>query len=142
MLCYTFRTNKLIINQFGSDQIFVFDKLKKDYDEFTKIILEKKPDYIVGMAINNNLKQSQFEKIVLNKFNNKKVSKYNLKNSYELNVFDELNFIVNKKGTTSFCNWTAFKIQEFIEEKKLKTKQIFLHLKTEDVNKLFNFLNQ
>ncbi|MEP7103382.1 MAG: hypothetical protein ABI721_01575 [Candidatus Dojkabacteria bacterium] len=74
------------------------------------------------------------EKIkAINKFNQGKVNRVG-KESYDL-------FIPNIKiqhgiPSDSFCNWTMYKISEFLEENKLDIKLSFIHLDIQDFNKL------
>ncbi len=43
---------------------------------------------------------------------------------------------VSQKQTTSFCNWTAYKIADFLYEKKLAQKLAFCHVLKKDIDTL------
>ena len=137
ILIYTFRTFNYVNDLYKINKdIYVFGKLKSDLNEFYHIIDIKKPKYILGIAKNRN-KISEFESITINNFNNKKVS--NTENfEYKLFVPELLKtpFMIANGYTTSFCNYSMFKIMEYIKEKNINTKFSFAHVKKEDITKL------
>lgn len=137
---YTFRTCPFsgeLRGLFGD--VFVFGKLKEDLEKFKLEIVNDKPDYILGIAhIPKFYKSSQFETSAINQFQRvKKVSREGI-DKYNLFVPDlnNTNFRISKKNGDSFCNWTIYKISEFLSEEKLGCKFIFTHLKVEDINNL------
>jgi hypothetical protein len=134
MLVYTFRTNpfKDKLKEIFPD-IFIFDKLNEDFKIFSNKILKEKPDKILGIAKSDI---SQSETKTINQFNNKKIDK-NGRENYNLTPWS--NFDISKKPTTSFCNWTMYKIAKFIEDNNLNTKLSFVHLSKKDLDKLINF---
>lgn len=128
IIVYTFRTFPEIEKLkeiFG--EIFVFGKLKEDLEKFTKIIETKKPKYILGVAKGKNV--SQLEKYAINKFNKTSMIDKNGVEKIELYIPKELekDFKISAKPTSSFCNWTMYKIGSYLLKNKLKTKLMFVH---------------
>jgi pyrrolidone-carboxylate peptidase len=138
ILIYSFRTFPDIqkIKDFYG-KVFIFEKLKENLKTFLKIIDKEKPDYILGLAINKN--SSKLEKLTINKVNKGKVSKTNLKDKIELFIPKEI-FEINTIPTTSFCNWTMWKIGEYLLEKNLNTRLSFVHINLKDLDKIKVFL--
>lgn len=143
-MCYTFRTFpelNILEKYFG--QVFVFGKLKENLEKFKEIILEQDPDLILGIA---NNKKSSIKPIAINNFGkNKKVSKEG-KNFYDLFIPEELSKVIpiSRFKDDTFCNWTAYKIAEYIEENNLETRLSFVHLNMKDelvLNKLDRAIN-
>ena len=137
MLIYTFRTFNYVNDLYKiTKNIYVFGKLKSDLKEFYQIIDIKKPEYILGIAKNRN-KISEFESITVNNFNNKKVSKTGIL-EHKLFVPELLNtsFMIANDYTTSFCNYSMFKIMEYIKEKNINSNFSFVHVKKEDLTQL------
>jgi len=128
MLVYTFRTFPEIEKLkeiFG--EVFVFGKLKEDFEKFTKIIEIKKPKYILGVAKGKNV--SQLEKYAINIFGKTGIIDKNGVERIELYIPKELenDLKISVKPTSSFCNWTMYKIGSYLLENKLKTKLMFVH---------------
>jgi len=105
---------------------FIFGPLKKDFEVFSKTILEVKPKYIIGFA--NISTKSHIESLTVNKFGKKGRILSDGADSYALYLPKRSQFAVSNKPTNSFCNWTMYKIAELIEKEKLKTKLIFVHV--------------
>jgi pyrrolidone-carboxylate peptidase len=128
LIVYTFRTFPEIEKLreiFG--EIFIFGKLKEDLKKFTKIIEIKKPKYILGVAKGKSV--SQLEKYAINKFGKIGVIDKNGVKKIKLYIPKELekNFKISTKATSSFCNWTMYKIGNYLLKNKLKTKLMFVH---------------
>ncbi|MGD9276612.1 MAG: hypothetical protein PVJ67_05550 [Candidatus Pacearchaeota archaeon] len=136
-IIYTFRTNPFReeLNK-NFKNLIVFGKLKEDLKKLRENLIREKPNFIIGCAKAN---RSCIESIAINKFNNKNVSKDG-KEFYKLFVPKTNLFSISKKGTSSFCNWTMYKISEIILEDNLDTKVIFIHFKEEDFERLMKFL--
>src|SRR3989344_4304635 len=117
---------------------FVFEKLNKDFITFSEKILRKKPEIIIGIAKSEN--SSRFEKLAINQFNKTKKVSLGGKNSFDLDLPENLIFPVSDKPTNSFCNWTAYKLKEFLDNNKLDIKLIFVHIGEKDINKLSSIL--
>lgn len=128
MVVYTFRTfpeiEKLKEN-FG--EVFVFGKLKEDLEKFIKIIETKKPKYVLGVAKTKNV--SQFEKYAINKFGQMGTINKNGLSKIELYVPKKIDkgFQISTKTTNSFCNWTMYKIGEYLLKYGLDIKFMFVH---------------
>lgn len=108
-------------------EVFIFGKLKNDFEKFIKIIETKKPKYILGIAKGKNV--SQFEQYAINKFGKIGVIDKNGVEKIKLYIPRELkkDFKISTKTTSSFCNWTMYKIGSYLLENKLKTKLMFVH---------------
>lgn len=132
MLVYTFRTFPKISEL--PKETFIFSKLKTDFEDFKQIILNEKPNFIIGLAATDGA--SRFEPVAINKFGNGFI----VKDAAErLGLFvpdDTGGFIVASQPTSSFCNWTMFKIQNFIDESTPLSKLIFIHLNMVDMKKI------
>ncbi|MBR9679406.1 MAG: hypothetical protein GON13_04020 [Nanoarchaeota archaeon] len=113
-LAYTFRTCPIKAD-------FVFGKIKQDLENFYELILNKKPDIIIGYG---NGEKNCFEKYAINVFHGKKIVK-NGPDKYELFTPTKS----NPKPTTSFCNYTTYKIKYFLSQNELNSKLVFKHLK-------------
>jgi hypothetical protein len=140
-LVYTFRTFpeiSLLEESFGN--VFVFGKLKEDLEMFLHEIKNEKPDLILGVAeLPKRYKISKFESQAINQFHQiNKVSKHG-KDSYPLFIPDigDSSFRVDlKKNDDSFCNWTMYKICEYIGLSNNDIKHTFCHINVADINKL------
>jgi signal recognition particle receptor subunit beta len=130
-LTYTFRTFPF---KEKIPSAFVFGKLNEDFKMFSNKILIERPDLIVGIANNSN--NSRFEKLTINRFNKIKKISRNGPDSFELNLPPNPSFSISINTTDSFCNWTTYKIKEFLKNNSLNTKLIFVHINEKDLNKL------
>ena len=125
LLIYTFRTFPRIEElRKLYPELFVFGKLRNDFDEFKVQIQLKQPTIILGIGRG---KTTRFESIALNKFNQNRINKQG-RESYKLFVPKIETIPTAVSGTTSFCNWTMYKVAEFIEQEKLSTHLTFLHV--------------
>lgn len=112
--------------------LFVFGKLKEDYERFCEEVKIKKPDLIIGIAKG---RRSIWEGLAVNKFNSGTLVKGG-EEFFNLYIPSETIFPVNQIPWTTFCNWTAYKIQNFLIENNLHIKLSFLHIKEKDLPKL------
>lgn len=143
LIYYTFETNpftKELSDLFG--EIFIFKKLNSDFEKFKFRILKEQPDVILGIAktVRNF---SYFDKNCFNQFGkNKKILKDAI-NKYDLFIPENNLFMIidNLKTSKSFCNWTMYKINNYLLENNLKTKISFTHLKMEDIVKLSRIID-
>jgi len=141
ILVYTFRTfpyleelRKIFQN------VVVFGRLKEDLQDFYDLIVKENPKFILGVALSNN-NNSFFEPKTINQFNkNAKVVK---NRNFELSLFvpdlKESNFKISSKFSDSFCNYSMYKIKDFLEQKELDIPFSFLHVKKEQIEEL-NFI--
>ncbi len=139
LLVYTFRTfphSHKLEDIFGT--VFVFDKIKDGLIKFENLILKNQPNLILGVA-KSNYKFSVFEPKAINQFHKKgRVSK-NEKFEYPLFVphINNSVFKVSNKPTDSYCNYTIFKIAEFLESESLNiVKFSFVHILPKDIEAL------
>lgn len=133
ILIYTFRTFPWIedIKSISKD-IVVLDTLKEDILEIEKNLKENKYALVLGIAKSRDI--SVFETKGVNKFNKGKILTDG-KESYPL-YFPKQGFEsikVNKRYTTSFCNWGMYMVSKLIEESSPESKHIFVHIKEEDI---------
>jgi hypothetical protein len=120
----------------------VLGKLKESLQDFFDLVLEKNPDIILGVALSNS-GNSFFEPKTINQFNeNAKVEKIG-KDEFLLFVpnIKESNFKISSKPSDSFCNYTMYKIKNFLEQKDIDIPFAFSHLKKEQIKELPLVLN-
>jgi hypothetical protein len=136
-LYYTFRTFPWLddLKNIADQDIFVFGNLKNDFENFKMIIETERPDLIIGVAKSPH-QGSQFEAYAINNFNSKKIDKESNQQLLELYCPNIKNIIINDTPTNSFCNWTMFKIAQYLKEKCLKSKLIFIHIVSSDIRQL------
>jgi hypothetical protein len=136
-LIYSFRTNKHLdrLKQEGIE-VFIFGKLKDDLISFQNLINKQKPKYIIGIAEVKT--QSRFESITINRFGKKgKVNKIG-RDSYDMYIPVDTDFILSIQSSNSFCNWTMYKISEIIYQKNIKNS--FIHFNQKDLFVIINLL--
>lgn len=138
VLFYTFRT--FPIELIDTKDVFIFGKLKEDLKVFEKKILNESPDLIIGFGLVKG--KSRFERIAINKFNNGVISETSPE-FYNLEFPDKgFNTIkVSTKPTNSFCNWTMYKITDFLNEESLLTKMSFIHINKDSINDLLSYIH-
>ncbi len=134
-----FRFNSLHPIDFLNDRkVFVFKKLKQDLEEYKKIILNSKPNYILGLA--KTRYNSTIESRAVNIFNkDKKVIKGKAE-SYDLFILNS-SITVNNSYSDSFCNWLMYNIADFTYDKNLPSKFLFIHLNKKDNDLLKETIN-
>lgn len=139
MLVYTFRTFpqlKLLQDIFG--EVFIFGQLRKDLLEIQRQILDKRPKQILGLAAASGI--SRFEPTAVNKLNQGALD-INEPARLSLHVPSSL-FPIAKLPTHSFCNWTMYRIQSFINAEKLETKLTFIHINPNEIYQLAEEYNE
>lgn len=134
MLVYTFRSYPHLkeLERIFPD-VFVFGSLRDDIVLFRELIKDTGSN-VLGIA--DSVGQSRIEPIAINKFNNGKLE---MAGPDEVGLFldpclDALE--IAKKPTSTFCNWTMYRIQRFIDEERLKCKLTFVHINANDLSKL------
>lgn len=137
VILYTFRSFPYLA-LFPEKEVFLFGKLKEDLTEFREIILKEKPDHILGFALVKS--KSRFERVTINKFNNGVINKnstdfYTL--DYPENGFNTIKLSI--KPTNSFCNWSMYKIANFLEYEGLMTKISFIHINKDGISDLISY---
>lgn len=135
---YTFKSFPFI-DALPADS-FILAKLNSDIKDFQQTILRSQPELIIGIGSVKGF--SRFERIAVNKFNNGKVSKFS-KQYFDL-TFPEKGLDglrLSYRPTKSFCNWSAFKLAEFIQENNLNTKLSFVHINRKDKTKLLKLID-
>jgi len=142
ILIYTFGTfpYKKELSKFFGDY-FVFGKLKRDFEDFARLIVKDRPKLILGIARSTG-NYSQFEKEAINRFNKTGIISRAGSSSYEL-YYPKKGYKsigLSDKPTDSFCNWTMYKIAEYVN--KLKIRSMFVHITGKDLKCLIEFLNE
>lgn len=136
MLIYTFRTYPHLdrLEQSFPD-VFVFGSLKADMQIFERLLI-KNTGIVLGIA--NTAHESRVEPIAMNRFHKGMIDKSGP---------DELKLFINpclksiplaRMPTSTFCNWTMYKIQYFINRKQLDSRFSFIHLNITDLYQLKN----
>lgn len=138
MLVYTFRTfpyQNELRKEF--DDLFILGKLKEDLQRFFKLIREEKPILIMGVALADS-KQSFFEPRTINKFH--RIGKVTREGKEEFLLFvpDLQNkiFKISRNPSSTFCNYSMYKIKFFLEQEKLAVPLAVTHIKREDIKRL------
>ena len=122
-------------------EVFVFGKINEDFEELTKIIRDRKPDYILGVAKSPH-DYSQFESVANNQFNKGKKIISHGPESYALFAPKQSLITISDVPTDSFCNWTMYKISDLIKKENLDSKLIFLHVKVKSIETLLKLWRQ
>lgn len=135
MLIYTFRTLRFI-DSLG-ENVFVFGKLREDFDQFREQVRAIRPIVILGIG---SARQTQYEALAVNQYHGK-VLDMSGPSSFSLFI-PPSELPVSYNGTTSFCNWTTYKIAQFLEREDLQTKLVFLHIAPHDEKVLAQELKQ
>jgi hypothetical protein len=138
-LIYTFRTTpfKEQIRTYASDT-FVFGNLKVDFAVLSQKILKEKPDHIIGIAQTAGV--SRMEPFAINQFHKTKQISAAGPKTISLYVPHKTPFKQAIKPTDSFCNWTAYKIAEFVADNALTTKVMFMHVQENDLKEGLSLL--
>ncbi|HEY1074444.1 MAG TPA: hypothetical protein VGE59_01945 [Patescibacteria group bacterium] len=89
------------------------------------------PRYILGIG---NAHVTQYESIALNQFHGKAIDKTG-PSSYALSI-PRTGIPISTKGTKSFCNWTMYKLAQFIEQEGLDAELFFLHTARSDKSRI------
>jgi len=113
--------------------LFIFGKLKQDIESFCDHLLKVKPDFVIGVATTKT--KSVFEPIAINNIHGHKVIA-TAPEKLLLHAPNRPDFPVSPKPSKSFCNYSMFKIQYFINQQQLPTKLIFVHLNPKDIPSL------
>lgn len=135
ILVYTFRT--FPYTEDLSDifpNIVIIRKLKEDLEIFYDLIIKQNPDLILGVALSNST-NSIFEPIAINQFHKK--SKVIKDGKPKLSLFvpevEGTDFNISSKPTDSFCNYSMYKVQSFLEKNKINTSFSFCHIKKKQI---------
>ncbi|MBI2102319.1 hypothetical protein HYT55_00635 [Candidatus Woesearchaeota archaeon] len=144
ILAYTFRTFPYPEElRKEVDSLFIFGKLKEDVQRFSKLIFEQKPTMIIGVASTHS-GHSLFEPKAVNRFNRTGIVIKEGEEELLLNVPDlqSTTFRVSRKPSSTFCNYTMYRIKSFLEREKLTIPFAFTHVKREDIKRLKEILLQ
>lgn len=132
---YTFRTfpckDQL---QSIDNEIFIFGKLKEDLVRFVKIIQKEKPKYIIGVALSET--DSKIESYAVNMFSELKKIQKDGPDRIDLYVPNTDLIKISPHHTTSFCNWTIYRIAHYVTHSNLTSKLMFVHINSNDITKL------
>ena len=133
-MAYTFRTfPKINLLKKYFPNIYVFGRLKEEIESFCEEIGKNNPDFIIGIAKSNS--NSVIEPIAINNIHHHKI----IQDSPEtLSLYAPTNplFPTSCQPTNSFCNYSMYKIQYFLNQNKLSTKLLFVHINLKDIPNL------
>lgn len=135
ILVYTFRTFPFIdVLHSLFPHVYVIHKLKEDLNLFTRLMEEKKPSHVLGMAKSNS-RHSFIEPLTINNFNKSKKVIHHENMKYELYVPAGLdsNFTLAKSPSHSFCNYSMYFIADFIFQNNLNLKFSFSHVQKDHI---------
>jgi hypothetical protein len=136
---YTFRTNPTIdtLRSVCGD-ITVLGSLRKEIGLLCDRLLLEKPEYVLGLA--SSKRRSVIEGVAVNDIHGNLINKGG-RGEMLLYVPSSTPFVLSKRVTRTFCNYSMYRVAEFIERNNLKTKLMFVHLNQKDESKLKHFLN-
>lgn len=141
ILLYTFSTFPWTTPlQSSGIPVIVLQKLTTDLQQIQAMIVHHRPEHVIGIARSDN-DISFMETKTINSFHKKKVSKNNPVEKYLLDTPD-LPFRKRQNATHSFCNWSAFKLAEYIKDNALSTKISFVHVAERDLETLVKWLEE
>jgi hypothetical protein len=136
MIIYTFRTfpeSDLLRDTFG--EVFIFSKLRADLQTFSTLIQQRPNEPILGIAASRSV--SVFEAKALNRFNQTgQVSPGSPPEKLYVPNLTSTKFSTSNRPTTSFCNWTMYKIQEQLIAENKSRNFSFAHLNPNDIKDL------
>ncbi len=131
---YTFRTfPEITALKKQSSRLFIFGKLKNDVESFCDHLLKVKPDFVIGVAVAKT--KSVIEPIAINNIHGHKIIA-TAPEKLSLHIPVRPTLSVSPNSSKSFCNYSMFKIQYFINQHQLSTKLIFIHLNPKDIPNL------
>jgi hypothetical protein len=102
--------------------------IQKEIETFKDIIITQNPDHIIGIAA---FRTTQFESKAINQFNKSKTVSVKGKDSYNLSI-PKIGCKIHKSAYDSFCNWSSYKVSEFVDKWGLSSQVSFLHCTLED----------
>ena len=141
ILIYTFRTFPYLpeLNDVFP-YVFIMGSLKEDLSSFYSLIMQEKPDFILGVAASTDGK-SYFESRTVNRFN--KMGRVIAGGKEELILFVPNDGLipVSTRVSTGFCNYTMYSIASYIEHKKMSTRFAFCHVAVKDIKLLPSIIN-
>ncbi len=136
-LVYSFRTNKDVdLFRNAGIGVFEFGKLKEDLLIFCEMIKQIHPTRIIGISA--VVGESRFETEAVNVFGKHGTVNMGGRDRYQLHVPTEKPFATSKKPTTSFCNWTMYKLSEVVEGSSANVT--FLHYTKADLPLVLEYL--
>lgn len=140
ILIYTFRTFPFITTleeEFDKLDITILHKLKNDLDLLSKEIVATKPDIIIGLAKSHSDK-SFFEPVTINKFNKSNKVINGSEDLYKLFIPDLIpkNFAISPNPSSTFCNYSMYKISHFLNENNINVKFSFIHISEEGIKQI------
>lgn len=128
-LYYTFAWFPFLDELSRVEQLTILNNpLKLSLTGLHQQIMDKKPDHIFGFAKTKG-KFSFCETVALNMFHRNPIMKHANNLSLSADLILPKGFIRRKTGTSSFCNWTIYKTQLFLNDNQLEQiKLSFFHI--------------
>ena len=139
-MVYTFRTYKDVaqLERIFGVKVPVLGELKKDIESLCTRLSMEKPEYILGVA--NTRGKSVMETATVNNIHGHMINLLG-DESYNLYVPSPTVFNLSIKTTRTFCNYSMYKIAEYIRQNKLQSKLMFVHLNSKDLEKMRDLIN-
>lgn len=140
-IIYTFTTFPLIdLLRATHHNVLVFHKLKQDIVRLEEQINATQPDLVLGIAAHRS--QSRFEPVAINRFNKNGRVLHGGPETLDLYTPKDspTGFGIATKPTTSFCNWTMYRVQSLINTRGLTIRFAFVHINPKDTARLSTVL--
>jgi len=117
-------------------------KIKQDLGIIYTQIIKSRPDFILGVALSHTA-DSVFEAEAVNRFHKTSKVVRNGKEVLSLYVPNTRNtqFLISKKPSSSFCNYSMYQIEHFLEQNQLNIPFAFTHLRKESIVELPRVIN-
>ena len=139
-VAYTFRTFPQIDRLRGQcPDLYIFGKLKQDIESFCHHLKDEKPNYVFGIATSKT--KSVVEPVAINDVHGGKIIT-KAPEKLSLCTSNNFHFPTSSRTTNSFCNYSMYKIQYFINLHHLPTQFIFIHLNLKDISSLPKIVEQ
>lgn len=143
LLIYSFNKKQFLpdLLQIWPD-IFVLSKLSQEIRSLTDLIKEQQPKHVLGIAQSYRANWAYFQPNAINLFH--KRGRVEATGPKQLSLFvPNLSGTIFKKSpraSSTFCNWTIYKIAYFINQNNLTTKPIFAHCQAKHLEQLAKIL--
>lgn len=140
---YTFRTNPYVaeLKKCGA-KVFVLGRLKEDIMQLLDVIEREQPERVIGVALVRERGTTRAEVKAINQFGRRaKVNKKGAE-SYDLTNPAPHLFKDAHSPTRTFCNWTAYKIAEFLHMRNISSAHGFIHFRADDIELLYGYFQR
>lgn len=141
---YTFSTNPYRDHlKTLFDDVFVFRRLHDDFRQLAVDILKRKPRHVLGIA-HFKYQIPRFEPTAINQFHKRGRITKTGPEKYPLFIpkLEGTPFRTSATPSDSFCNWTMYKIANFLAENNLQSKLMFVHMKERYLDSLVDVIDK